>query len=124
MTSGKLAITGFDVDITVNRPSGPITYVKGRAIIPAVTSIQMKASVQQTSADNLLLLPEAIRNNETKKIYSYEEIRTATDETDPTDADIILYGGESWRVVMVDKYKMGTLDHWRVFAQKLDTDHN
>ena len=124
MSSGALAITGFDVPITVNRPSGPITYVKGRAVVPAVTAIPMKASVQQASADNLLLLPEAIRNNETKRIYSYEEIRTATDETDPTDADVIIYDSESWRVVMVDKYTMGTLDHWRVFAQKLDTDHN
>lgn len=124
MSTGALAIDAFKKPITVTRYASAISYVKGRAILPAPSIFTIDASVQQARPNEMDLLPEGVRISETKKIFSVSELKTATDQTNPTDADIVTFDGNDYRVLRVDKYSMGTLDHFRSFAAKINEDHN
>ena len=98
-------IKSFGRPVTVRRTVGPGSYVDGIWVQPGVTEIEIIASVQKLTANELLLLEEGDRQKETRKFYSTFEFK-AQKETTMEQSDYLFVDGKEYMVIAVDDYFM------------------
>lgn len=78
-------------------------------------------SVQPTSARDLQMLPEGERIEGAVKIYDVERLY-AQDTGSGNEADIVEHNGKFYKVVTVDAWQQGILDHYKAYATLLRED--
>lgn len=111
--------------ITVYR-KGKDTVVKGRPIPAVETSFIVEANVQPFNYRDLMVLPESDRTKEWIKVYvaTSEILRTARQGSDGYDADEVLWNGERFKVMRLQSYAMGVLDHVKAICARVEISAN
>ena len=103
--------------ITVLRKSGGSYDVNDRWVEGVETPIEHKyTSVQPASAEDLKMLPEGERRDGMILIWDKEEL-IASLENSAIESDIIVYDGRRYKVIMVNAWKTGILDHYEAIAE-------
>ena len=106
--------------VTVKRRIDAGEWVNGRWEDGEIEEIEMDASVQQATPNELMMLPEAVRTRETLKIYAEEELRIS-DEKAGIKADSIVHNGKEYQVQKVDNWSYGNdLPHYKAICVKID----
>jgi len=111
--------------ITVYR-KGKDTVVKGRPVPAVETSFVVQANVQPFNYRDLMVLPESDRTKEWIKVYvaTSEILRTARQGSDGYDADEVLWNGERFKVMRLQSYAMGVLDHVKAICARVEISAN
>lgn len=111
--------------ITVYR-KGKDTVVKGRPVPAVETSFVVEANVQPFNYRDLMVLPESDRTKEWIKVYvaTSEILRTARQGSDGYDADEVLWNGERFKVMRLQSYAMGVLDHVKAICARVEISAN
>lgn len=113
------ALFGFTEPVTVRR-YGQVVRDKGRVKMPAsFTTLTIEASVQQLTPNELEAEPDLDRTRATKKLYTTSRLNPVS-RSDQTPADVVIWGGDEWKVTRVYEYGQGVLDHYKVIIQKAD----
>lgn len=124
MSLPQFTLTGR-LPITVYR-KGKDTIVKGRPVPAVETSFVVEANVQPFNYRDLMVLPESDRTKEWIKVYvaTSEILRTARQGSDGYDADEVLWNGERFKVMRLQSYAMGILDHVRALCARVEISAN
>lgn len=111
--------------ITVYR-KGKDTVVKGRPVPAVETSFVVEANVQPFNYRDLMVLPESDRTKEWIKVYvaTSEILRTSRQGSDGYDADEVLWNGERFKVMRLQSYAMGVLDHVKAICARVEISAN
>ncbi len=118
MKSPSRAILNFAVPLEVVR-FNPTTRVKGRAQAKTESGrFTIMASIQPMSAREQQLLPEGQRVENTKKIYTLTELRTAR-QADGTEPDHVIYNGHTYEVRSVEDW-VDLGGYWKVIAERIE----
>lgn len=105
------------VNGTVNLTSG---WVDGEWVGSESRTVTIFANIQPAMASyQSKMLPESEREKEAINIFSNDWLYTARTGSNALEADVILYRGAKWRVVVVKPYgNFG--QHCEAFAIKVD----
>ena len=124
MSLPQFTLTGR-LPITVYR-KGKDTIVKGRPVPAVETSFVVEANVQPFNYRDLMVLPESDRTKEWIKVYvaTSEILRTARQGSDGYDADEVLWNGERFKVMRLQSYAMGVLDHVKAICARVEISAN
>lgn len=96
------------------------SYVNGDWVEGVETKVPLDVNIQPFKDEDLLLLPEAGRSREWYKLYCADEIRMDKQGDDGWAADEFVYEGDRYKVMKVRSYHMGTLDHFRATAARME----
>ncbi len=112
-TIATFAVSG---GITIRRGSAG-SSVKGQYTPGATNDITgVVASVRALNGDELDELPEGMRSRRTVAVHTETEIRQ-NDVGAGTPADQILWDGETWEVVSVEKHVYGS--YWKAIIARI-----
>lgn len=103
---------------TVHRRAAAV-YVHGRAQAGVDSTIQIVASVQPVTGNDLLRLPEGRRSVETRVLFTATELRAGGQGKDH-EADHVEMDGERWEVQLAEKWPAFTTTdpgYWRCVVQ-------
>lgn len=101
--------------ILVHRKSGG-GYVNGRWVEGVVTtSTHSSVSVQPTSARDLQMLPEGETLEGSVRIFDIEPLYSQ-DVNAGKEADVVEYNGKRYKVIKVDPWMNGIMDHYEAIA--------
>lgn len=99
---------------TVTRASAANTYVDGVVVAGATTTVSVIGVVQPIPGKDLDRLPEGIRDNEVKYLWTKDELRCGPDKV----PDRVSVEGSTWQVEEVRKWDtMGA--YWRAIIRKV-----
>ena len=107
------------IPLTLIRSSAG-SYVDGEWVEGAETNITIDVNIQPLKPSELLILPEADRSRQWWKVYSASEIRMDKQGTSGWAADEFVYQGDRYKVMKVENYSMGTLNHYRALAARME----
>jgi hypothetical protein len=93
------------------------SYVNGVYVSGATSTSTIRASVQPTTSDDLLSLPEGRRSSGSFRLYTNDQISEQTATHDP---DIVTLFGEKYEIVKVFKWDNGVIPHLKALALKLE----
>lgn len=104
--------------ITVTR-SAIGTYVDGRWVAGATSSVSITGSVQPAKMrhEELLRLPEGDRNRSAIRVYSKSEL-LSNDESTGQVADVVAWQGEQYEVQKVDVWAEG-IAHYKALCLRV-----
>ncbi|UZS00924.1 head completion protein [Pseudomonas phage vB_PsaM_M1] len=109
------------VPLTIYRATGQGEYVDGEWVESGTTDVVRNVNIQPFKDEELLLLPEADRSKEWYKLYCAEDlIADKPGVPSGTTADEFTWNGERYKVMKVRVYGMGTLNHWKAHAARLE----
>lgn len=111
------------IEITVYRRAQG-SYVNGDWVEGTTTPIARNVNIQPYKPYELMLLPEAERSRAWFKLYSDEDFRTQKEGVGGYDADEFDWQGNRYKVMKVENYSMGILDHWKVHAVRVELTPN
>lgn len=100
------------------------TYSFGELVPGTTTVVPRDLNVQPLKDDELMLLPEADRTKDWLKVYSAEDLRNAQEGTNGWSADEFVWQGYRYKVMKVKSYNMGTLNHYRALAARIELTPN
>lgn len=107
------------VPIVVNRKTQG-SYIDGDWVEGADNLVTIKVNIQPAKDSEILIMPESERTREWYKLYSADEIRTLKEGDSGWPADEFMFDGDNYRVMKVRNYSMGTLDHFKAFAARVE----
>lgn len=81
------------------------SYVNGKYVAGAANDISLTCSLQPMEGNETKILPEGVRESQTMKMYTVEEIRTSNQEA-KTKADEIIIDGLEFEVYEVQKWTL------------------
>jgi len=87
-------------EVTLKRKAAGSRDSNGNWVDGIETITTFKAVVQSLTADERLVLPEAVRTKETIKIHTKTELLTSNESTS-IDADIIVFNNLEWQINQV-----------------------
>lgn len=98
------------------------TYVNGLWVEGGETLIVITASIQPTTGEEMLSLPEGRRNRKTYSLFTSTKINLISTGTNPDQVEIF---GERFEVVRVEPWQnnppvFGIVNHFKFFAQALE----
>ena len=96
------------------------SYVDGEWVEGTETNIPIEVNIQPLKEAELMLLPEADRGKQWWKMYSASEIRMDKQGASGWAADEFVYQGDRYKVMKVENYAMGTLNHWKALAARME----
>lgn len=97
----------------------PDTLLKGRKIDGAESAISLNGSVQPITGNERQTLPEGIRERARYAIYTDYALRT-DDQTAKTPADTLDLFGKKYKVVIVEPWQNGLINHYRAIVSEAD----
>jgi hypothetical protein len=111
----------FRIPLNVTRYN-PTTYVNGIPQPATFTNIPITASVQPTTGEEMLSLPEGRRNKKTFSLFTSTKINLIVGGANPDQIDIF---GERYEVVRVEPWQnnppvFGIVNHFKFYAQALE----
>ena len=92
-------------------------FVDGYWVEGSGTPLNIEASVQPLKPHEILLLPEARRNQEAFKIYTDEEL-FVSEPVAGTNSDKITINGEIFEIISVSTYGSDVIPHYKAIAVK------
>lgn len=95
------------------------TLVKGRLTPGSTSAINFTASVQPISGDELLSLPEGIREEGMFKLYTDFALRSAN-QTTKEPADKINLFGKVYKVVFLEAWQNNIINHYKAIVSESD----
>lgn len=107
------------IPLTLIRSSAG-SYVDGEWVEGTETNITIDVNIQPLKPSELLILPEADRSRQWWKVYSASEIRMDKQGTSGWSADEFVYQGDRYKVMKVENYSMGILNHFRALAARME----
>lgn len=87
-------------------PPVPAYDAHGRALPSVQTSFPIQANLQPLSGRELMVLPEGQRSEETKWLYSDQEIRALGKTNAPDEVDVTYPSG------LVETYVVTSVEYW------------
>lgn len=96
------------------------SYVDGEWVDGTETTVPIEVNIQPLKEAELLLLPEADRGKQWWKMYSASEIRMDKQGASGWAADEFVYQGDRYKVMKVENYAMGILNHHRALAARME----
>lgn len=81
------------------------SYVAGRWVDDAPTTVNFTGVVQNANAQDLLVLPEGLRSEQTIKIHTTTRLIALIEGT--TSGDSVAYDGANWTVYNLADRKIG-----------------
>lgn len=96
------------------------SYVDGVWVEGTETNVTIDVNIQPLKPSELLILPEADRSRQWWKMYSASEIRMDKQGTSGWAADEFVYQGDRYKVMKVENYAMGILNHYRALAARME----
>ena len=96
------------------------SYVDGEWVEGTETNISIEVNIQPLKEAELMLLPEADRGKQWWKMYSASEIRMDKQGASGWAADEFVYQGDRYKVMKVENYAMGILNHYRALAARME----
>lgn len=121
LTPGFLLTKKIPIDL-IRKTAG--SYVDGEWVEGAETTVTIDVNIQPLKEAELLLLPEADRGRQWWKVYSASEIRMDKQGTSGWAADEFVYQGDRYKVMKVENYSMGILNHYRALAARMELSAN
>lgn len=122
-TKPRFTLTNW-IDLTVNRYNGG-QYVNGIWTIDTTPeTFTVEANVQPMKYTDLLMLPESDRTKEWIKVYvalndaNHYQIRTAREGNGGWEADRFFWHSDEYKIMRIQHYEMGVLDHWKCLAAR------
>ena len=116
-------IRSFGQTVTVMRDTNKEARVKGKRVDDVYAPVTMIASVQPQTPDEIrqAVGESSERNTHGIKLYSFDELKSVSVE-DQFKADVVLYQGDEFEIVKVDKYVDNRMNlvHYRSFAEKVN----
>jgi len=109
MTHAAPVIARFSIDYIVTRRE-PGVYVEGRFVDGGSASFPGSGSVQPASGKDLQQVPEASRTREILKLFTMDELFTAS-ETQGRDSDRVNINGIDYEVQSEIRWRVKSLDH-------------
>jgi len=94
------------------------TLVAGRIVAGMASSFSISASVQPVEGRDLLAMPEGLRSEETRVVYTTTELRTLTEGH---GADVVTIDGDLWTVDKVERWQAFGEQHYRAFVARQAT---
>lgn len=116
-------IKRFGQKVTLLRDDNPERTVKGKRVADSYKKSYITASVQPATPDELLEEKVgAERDKHGIRLYTQTELRTVNTVT-RRKADIVLYEGDYFEVLKVDKWTGNnrSLPHYKALAMKMNT---
>jgi len=98
---------------TVTRTARGV-LAQGRYTGGAQSTLDIVADVQHVSGDMLKDLPEGVRSEEVRLVFTTTQLFTESPTHDP---DMIAIDGDSWRVIRVDRFRVFA-DRYRAMVQR------
>lgn len=98
------------------------SYVNGVWIEGAETLIVITASIQPTTGEEMLSLPEARRDKKTYALFTSSDVNVIAGGANPDQVQIF---GERYEVVRVEPWQnnsvfFGIVNHYKFYAQALE----
>ena len=93
----------------IRQPEGQ--YVKGRWVKSGDTVLEIMASVQPATNDDMQNLPEGKRIERAVRIYTDALLRV-----DDNTGDVLLWLGTEYRIIAQARFRMGVISHYRYYA--------
>jgi len=110
-------------DVTLTRfAAGSYNATTGKHSEGTSSTSTIRASVQPAKGDQLLRLPDGVREKGAVEVITPNEVRTSN-ENDSTSGDRITWQGEQWEVQLVDDFAThhsGDLAHYEALAVRMD----
>lgn len=111
----------FRVPLTIFRKNAG-SYVDGIWVEGSETTIPITASIQPTTGEEMLSLPEGRRNKKTYSLFTSTHINVIVSGKNPDQIEIF---GERYEVVRVDPWQnnppvFGIVNHYKFYAQALE----
>ncbi len=100
-------------DYTVTRRA-KATYVQGRTVPGATSTLTINASVQSSEGRDLLRLPEGRRSVDTQVVYTVTQLLVGAQNA-PYESDLISIDGGTWEVQHCEKWVADT--YYRALIQ-------
>lgn len=111
----------FRIPVNLYRKA-PGSYVNGLWVEGAETLIVITASIQPTTGEEMLSLPEGRRNKKTYSLFTSTDINVIVGTANPDQVQIF---GERYEVVRVEPWQnnppvFGIVNHYKFYAQALE----
>lgn len=84
------------------------------------TLFDIKCSLQPTSQNDLMALPETRRSRKSYTVFTETALQTVKEDTSGTNPDQTTIDGEIYEVVNVEPWKNDVLEHYKVIIQKVN----
>lgn len=114
----------FRVPLTIYRKN-PGAYFNGIWNELGETAIPITASIQPTTGEEMLSLPEGRRNKKTYSLFTSTKVDVIHGVNDSTNPDQIEIYGERYEIVRVEIWQnnppvFGVVNHYKFYAQSLE----
>ena len=103
--------------IKINR-SATGTFTDGKYVAGSKSEVNIRAVVQNTSPDDVLVLEEGKRSTESIKLHTTTDL-IALSEADSIIGDTFLYKGKTWEVANVARRFIG--NYHKAVAMRIPT---
>lgn len=114
------------VTFTRRRSNGAGAYVAGRYAAGTTADVEFIGSVQPPTAsqehDFIKMLPEAERTKKAVIVYCDVDVLRTANEGNNQEADIIVFSGETFKVMKINTWKGNILTHDQAYCVRLDND--
>lgn len=106
------------VDVVLTRSTGVGDYsaTTGKFIPAAKTQVTIIANVQPMKFSHVMMMDSAQRTKEWLNIWSESEIKKMQEGSGGWESDTFIWNGKRFKVMDVQQYKMGVLDHYHAKA--------
>lgn len=114
----------FRIPINLYRKNGG-SYTLGRWVNGTETLIPITASIQPTTGEEMLSLPEGRRNRKTYTLFTSTPIEVIHGLNDSINPDEVEIFGERYEVVQVEVWQnnppvFGIVNHYKFYASALE----
>lgn len=111
-------MSAFRQPRVIQRPVGG-SYVDGEWVPGSTTDINITASVQPASREDLVNLPEGRRLSDYIRLYTSTELYTVTEGDQPQQPDLFDWHGHTYECVEVGMWQNRILPHWKCLFRKI-----
>lgn len=110
-------MSSFRKSITVKRTDGGYYNVDGVWQKGTETQFSIQASVQPTTGEDMMLLPENRREVSSFKIFTDTKLFTSKKGSD-REPDILVVDGEDYETIIVYRWQNDIINHWKAIISK------
>lgn len=107
------------ISLTVYRKTQG-SWVNGDWVEGTVTEVPVQVNIQPLKDNEILQMPEADRSRQWYKLYSGDVLLTEIPGASGNAADEFDWQGYRFKIMSVRRYDMGTLDHFRALAARVE----
>ena len=90
-------------------------YVQGVYVAGARSVIDIQASIQPVSGQDMITAPEGRRISDMVKIYTDASLQESA-EASGLQPDLIVWRGYAYEIVSIEVRQMSVIDHYKVMA--------